>query len=396
MIRFIIESYIFKWLLGITVIFIIIFAASNKLFDLIWGSSSSIPIINLQDIYKAPVWYDNFSRINLKLLEPGKLCIEANKRFKNPYSNKDFDYYDTVFIKYPEATFDYKNVIFLQFRDSNLMDSLIFTISKSTEEKIYYNQVFFSTVIINELNNLSEEPEIFRINRQDLVPENLLNSNDTLIEQVFKYFNDNKDTLGLAECGKNCEVFRNICFMFNLPCRVISLQGGDADQFGYNNLVGYPLHVVCEIYSSKHRKWYVVDPSFGFRFKQEKTFDYLNAVEISNMYEFEREREIIQDSVLFTKRTVVGTDYFRYYENIYFAVGMENRFLRKIFKLLYPRFNYHMYHYSNKYPPVNNGFYYVGVKTFMYFFLLIVYINSIMFLLIKRLFGVKKPKNHSE
>lgn len=396
MLRFIIESYSFKRIIGISALFILIFAAGSKIFDLIWGSTSSIPIINLKDVYKTPIWYDNFSRINLTVLSRGVLCIEGNKKFKTPGSSKDFSYYDTIPFLYPETTHDLKNMIYLQFEDSPGIDSVIFVVSKSEDPKMFYKQIFYSTVVINSLNSLSKYPEEFRINKNDIVPSPLLQNNDSLIELAFKYFNDNKDTLGLSECGTNSEIFKNICFKYNLPCRIVSLQGGDADQFGYNKQIGYPLHVVCELYSSLHKKWYVVDPSFGFRFKEANTSDYLSAVEISNMYEFGREKEIIQDSVLFTKRTVVGRDYFRFYENVYFMVGMENKILRKIFRVFYPKFNFRMYHYSNKYPPVNNGFYYVGVKTFMYFFILIVYINSVMFILVIRLFSVKKPKHNQQ
>jgi hypothetical protein len=393
--KFIIESYSFKKILIITAVFIGTTYLCSRLFDIAWGSRSSIPIINLEDVYKAPLWYDNFSRVNFTMLSKEKLCIEGNKRFKLKDSPKNYDYYDTVFVKYPETDFEYSNNIFLQFEDNPGLDSIRFVVSKSDDPKIFYKQIFNSTVIVNDLNKLSEKPEEFRIKKENLVSDSLLNNNDALIEAAFKYFNDNKDTLGLAECGTNSEIFRNICFKFNLPCRVIGLQGGDADQAGYYNFIGYPLHVVCEIYSSKHKKWYVVDPSFGFRFRQNNIPDYFNAVELSRKYIFNREKEVIADSILYTKRNVVGRDYYKFYENVYYKLGMEYSTLRKLLKAFYPEFNYHTYHYSNNYPPVKNGFYYIGVKTFMYFFLLILYINSIMFLFIKRLVSVKKPKKNS-
>jgi hypothetical protein len=393
--KFIIESYSFKKILILTAVFIGLTYLCSRLFDQAWGSRSSIPIINIEDVYKAPVWYDNYSRVNFELINRDRLCIEGNKKFKLKDSPKDYGFYDTLFIKYPDATFDHTTNIYLKFEDNPGLDSIVLVVSKSEDPEIFYKQIFYSSVIVNNLNELSKNPELFRIKKLDLVPDNLLVDNDTLIAQAFKYFNDNKDNLGLAECGTNSEIFRNICFKFNLPCRVIGLQGGDADQPGYYNFIGYPMHVVCEIYSSKHKKWYVVDPSFGFRFNHKNSSDYLNSVEISNMYVFGREKQINQDSVLFTKRTVVGRDYFKFYENIYYKLGMEYSILRKFLKVFYSEFNYHTYHYSNNYPPVKNGFNYIGAKTFMYFFLLILYINSIMFILIKRLVSIKKPKNHS-
>lgn len=393
MFRFIVESHSFKRILIITLLFAGLTYVCSFIFDKAWGSRSSIPIINIGDVYAPPVMYDNFTRINMKLIDRDKLCIEGNKRFITKDSQKPYEYYDTVTIKYPESTFDHINNIYLKFEDSHKTDSIVYSVSKSDDPKIFYKQIFYSTVIVNELNELSEDPEKFRINRDVLVTESMLKNNDTLISSALKFFNDNKDTLNLAECGTNSEIFRKICHNFNLPCRVIGLQGGDADQAGYYNFTGYPLHVVCEVYSSRIKKWYVIDPSFGFRFTHDTTYDYLNAVEISNMYIFGREKEITQDSILFTKRTVVGRDYFKFYENIFYKLGMEYSMLRKVLRLLYPEFNYHTYHYSSYYPPVKNGFYYIGVKTFMYFFLLILYINSIMFIIVSRLIKVKKPNN---
>ncbi len=175
---------------------------------------------------------------------------------------------------------------------------------------------------------------------------------------------------------------------------MINLQGGDVDQVGYNEYIGYPLHVVCEVYSSKHQKWYVIDPTFGFRFRHRTFHDFLNAVEISNKHTFRREDEIGQDSILLTKRTLVGKDYFKYYENVIFTKPeWKNKYLRKLGSVFYSNFNYYLYLFSNNFPPVKNGFYYVGIKTFMYFFMLILYINAVLFLLLRRLFLVKKPKH---
>jgi hypothetical protein len=175
---------------------------------------------------------------------------------------------------------------------------------------------------------------------------------------------------------------------------LVNLQGGDVDEVGSFDNMGYPLHVVCEIYSSNHQKWYVIDPTFGFRFKYKSFKDYLNAVEISNIHTFRREDEVEQDSILLTKRTLVGKDYFKYYENVIFTKSeWKNKYLRKLVSVFYSKFSYYLYLFSNNFPLVKNGFYYVGIKTFMYFFILILYINAVLFLLLKRLFLVKKPKH---
>lgn len=392
MIKFIIESYSFKRIVLITLAFIGLTFIVSKLFDKAWGTRSYIPIINLEDVYKAPAWYDNFPEVNLKLTDKEKVCLEGNTKFKLADSQKDFNYYDTAFIKYPENTFEHTTKILLLFEGKETPDSISIVVSKSDDPKIFYKQVFYSSIKVNELNELSKNPAEFRTKKGNLVSDSLLKNNDTLINMAIKFFNENKDSLGLAECGTNSEIFKKICYDYNLPCRIISLQGGDADQSGYYNNIGYPLHVVCEIYSSKQNKWYVIDPSFGFRFRQKNSAEYLNAVEISQKYIFGRENDIEQDSILFTKRTVVGRDYFKFYENIFYKLGFEYSLLRKVFRVFFPEFNYHTYHYSNNYPPVKNGFNYIGIKTFMYFFLLIVYINSIMFIFINRLIKVKRPK----
>ena len=391
MLKFIIKSYSFKWLVIITIIFIALAVLSSKLFDLAWGSRSSIPILNINDIYKPPLRYDNFTRVNLKLVSKDQLAIEGNKKFKINEEHV-FDYYDTVKIYYPEASFEQLNKIYLQFEDSPAVDSIDLVISKSPEPTIFYKQIFYSSIIVQHINEFSKDPEEFRIKPEDLVSTELLSNNDTLINQVLKYFNDHKDSLGLAECGRNSEILRDICFKYSVPCRLIGLQGGDADQTGYYNAIGYPLHVVCEIYSSTYNKWYVIDPTYGFRYRQKNTSDFLNGVEISNMYAFMREGEILQDSILSTKRSTVGRDYFKYFENIAYKMGKGNQFLQKFLRLFYEGFNYNIYHYSNTNAPRKNGTYYIGIKSFMYFILLLLYINSIMFVLTGRLLSAKKPK----
>lgn len=394
MIKFILESYSFKRILVLTVLSIAVLFLLSTLFDKAWGSSSYIPIVSLNSVYSFPVEYDNFNRINLKLISKDNIAIEGNKRFSRQNSNKPNDYYDTVSFSYPDSSYDKINKIYIKFEDSRDYDSVYFVVSRSQEDKIFYNQIFYSSVLINNLNEFSKDPSEFRINKSLLVNDELLASNDTLINQVFSYFNSNIDKLGIAECGRNCVIFQEICMKFGVPCRLVNLQGGDDDKVGFSDNIGYPLHVVCEIFSSKHKKWYVVDPTYGFRFKLSAFNDYLNAVEIANKHTFRREDEIVQDSILLTKRSLVGKDYFKYYENVVFSMPeWKNRILKKLFNIFYGNFNYYLYLFSNNFPIVKNGFYYVGIKTFMYFFLLILYINAVLFLLMRRLFLVKKPKH---
>lgn len=393
MIKFVLKSYSFRRILVITAAFVVLILLFSKVFDLLWKSNTTLPIITLGTIYSAPKEYDNISRINLRLISGNKVVIEGNKKLRLKDAPGNFDYYDTLQIEYPENTFDKTNRIFFQFEDSPYLDSVYLVTAKSEDKKIFYKQIFYSSTIIDGLNYTSTNPADFRIDPAKLVGSDLLLNNDTVINQVFDYFNNSIDTLGLAECGTNSMIFQRICDKFGLPCRIINLQGGDIDQVGYFDNIGYPLHVVCEIYSSKFHKWYVVDPSYGFRFMHWQKNDYLNAVEICNIHTFRREDEIHQDSVLFTKRSLVGKDYFKYYENVVFTrQEWKNKFLRKLASVFYSNFTYYLTVFSNNYPPIKNGFYYVGIKTFMYFFLFILYTNVSMLIIIKRLFEVKKPK----
>lgn len=375
-------------------VFIVVLFILSRIFDLMWGSKTTIPLVTLNEFYAPPLQYDNFTRINLKMIAKNLVVIEGNKRFRNKDKQKGFEYYDTINVFYPDTLFARTNKSFLEFEGANAADSLYLVISKSEDPKLYYKQVFYSSIIVNNLNEISENPVEFRIDPSKLLSKDLLINNDSLINKVFDYFNTNIDNLGIAECGTNSKIFQNICDNFGVPCRTVNLQGGDVDQVGYNDNIGYPLHVVSEIYSSKHQKWYVIDPSFGFRFKHKSFHDYLNAVEISNKITFRREDEIEQDSILFTKKTLVGKDYFKFYENVIFTKPeWKNKYLRKLVSVFYSNFDYFLYLHSNNSPVVKNGFYYVGIKTFMYFFMLILYINAVLFLLLRRLFLVKKPKH---
>lgn len=393
MFRFFVKSYTFRVISIISVVFIIVVFISSKLFDLYWGSSTTVPIISLNQIYKSPVEYDNFTRVNLLLVSNDFVGIEGNKKFKIFGNNKEFDYYDTVRIFYPDSGAEKINKIILEFENSKTLDSVIFVTSNSSVKSIYYKQIFYSTVMINLLNQYSADTSKFRIHSNQIVPEYLLSNNDTLINAAFNYFNDNISSLGLAECGTNCVIFKTIADKFNLPCRLVWLQGGNIDQTGYYNYIGYPQHVICEIYSSKSNKWYVVDPTFGFRFMNKNNNTFLNAVEISNIHTFKSVESILQDSIFLTRRSIVRKDYFKYYENVIFINHLiQNYFLKTFIKYFYSKFNYSSNCFSNDFPPIQNGFYYMGLKTFMYFFLLILEINSVLLVLTLRLFTVKKPK----
>ena len=394
MLKFVLKSYSFRKILILFLIFSGILLISSYLFDKLWLSTSSIPIINLNDVYNPPVDYDNFTKVNLKMINNDLLAIEGNKKFRISGHQSGFEYYDTLMIYYPDTDFDKINKIFILFEDSREPDSIYIVTAKSPEPKIYFNQIFYSSIIVYKINEFSNDAERFRIKNERLTSPQLLANNDTLITQVFNEFNSNIENLGLADCGTNSRILSEICKRFDVPCRVVNLQGGDVDQTGYADHIGYPLHVVCEIYSSKFRKWYVVDPSFGFRFRLRENSDFLNAAEISNRYTFRSVDEILQDSILLTKRSLVGKDYFKYYENVIFTkLEWKNKYVVKLVSVFYGNFNYFLYLYSNNYPPVKNGFYYLGLKTIMYIFIIILFINSVMFVLIKRLFSVKKP-NH--
>lgn len=392
MIKFISSSYTFKWFLLLSVIFNIFAYASSRLFDKLWGSNSSIPMINLNNVYMRPVSYDNLSKVNLKLITNNTVCIESNKKFILRGSEKAPDYYDTLQIFYPEESFERVNKIYMQLEGVLTEDSIHLVISKSSIEGKFYYQIFYSTVSIQRLNILSDDVNDFRLKPWELVSNEMLMNNDSLINSVFEYINRNIDTLGLADCGTNSEIFKRISSKFNVPCRTIVLQGGDEEEAGFSNKIGYPLHVVCEIYSSSLEKWYVVDPSFGFRFSNRNDSNFLNAVELNNKYIFMKDSDIRPDSILLTKRSTVGRDYFKYYENIMYRDDHNIKILDRLMKFLYPRYNNHIYHYSSNYPLIKNGLYYLGIKTFMYFIILILYINSIMLIILKRLFIVKKPK----
>jgi hypothetical protein len=343
-------------------------------------------------VYKTPQQYDNFSKLNLKLEGPDKLSIEANRRFTIVGSSKVFDYYDTVNLIKPHTEYTYTNKIYIYFESAQAPDSIYLVISKSAYPDMNWNQIFYSSVRIENLNKFSNDTAAFRLNSSLLVSKEMLENNDSLINEVMQYFNINRDNLGLKECGTNCNIFKSICDKFSVPCRTVGLQGGDATEAGFNIKVGYPIHVVCEVYSSKLKKWYVIDPSYG------STYTYknvpLNAVEICNKVFFSREKEIEEDSVLTTRNFPVNLDYFRYYENIFFDSYFEpNFFVKKYLRWFYKKYNYSSILYSNKLVNVKNAREYFILKSFTYLILPVIYVNIVFVILVRRLLKSKKVDN---
>lgn len=385
------SSRISRTVIFVSSIFIVILWVSNKLFDKNWEFKCMRPLTNLDEVYNVPKEYNNSPIVNLKLFNTNYLVIEGNQKFKILSGNKDYAYYDTVEIIKPDAAFSYSNNIYMNFQYSNSVDSIYIVVSHSTNNNIYWNQIFYSSVKIQLLNKLSNEPEKFRLNTGELVKQDLLTDNDTLISQVINYFNENEKSLGLAECGTNSRILKSICTKYNLPCYIITLQGGDSHETGYDNMIGYPLHVVCEIYSSRFNKWFVLDPSYGTIFTQDQVP--LNAVEISDNIYFKSDINIIQDSVLTTHNKMLGKEYFNYYRNIYFEDDqMPNLYNRQLIKYFYNHYNYRELHYSNKIPDAMNGRLYISCKTVMYLLIIYFYIFIILAILLYRLHILKIEK----
>ena len=293
---------------------------------------------------------------------------------------------------YPDKTFDITNKIYLNFENNNSIDSISFVVSKSDQKELFWKQIFLSSVFVANLNEFSSDTAGFRIKPEKLVDPFLLANNDTLIRSALNYFNSQKDNLNLPECGTTCVIFQSFCKQYNLPCRILSLQGGDAYYTGLHFDLGYPMHVICEVYSSRNKKWYVIDPTYGFRYKEKNSDEFLNAVEISNKYFFTSEKDIVQDSVLFTKRSLLGRDYFKYYENVFFKSNVYLNYpFFKFLQVFFGKFSYKVLHYSNNLQPDKNSYYYLSFKSFIYIIISLIYINLILFVLIRRLFSVKKP-----
>ena len=388
MFRFILHSYIFKQVLFAAAVVFVISLILNVVFEKTWKSKCNIPVTNLNDVYKIPPQYDNFPKLNLKLEEPGKLSIEANKRFIISGSGKEFGFFDTVYIIKPDTGLSYTNRIYIYFENSQTPDSVYLTISKSEYPDACLNQIFYSSVRIENLNEFSNVNAEFRIKPSILVSKEMLENNDSLINEVINYFNINNDNLGLSECENNSKIFKSICENFSVPCRIVYLQGGNTTDAALDINVGYPYHAICEVYSSRYNKWFVIDPSYGFAFLYKNIP--LNAVEISDKVYFLRENEIEEDSVLTTRSLPLNLDYLRYYENVYFISNFYPNIPEKIFmKLFYGKYKYGSYIYSNKITSSRNATGYLILKSAMYLLLTLLYILIIIIILIRRLLKSK-------
>ena len=122
----------------------------------------------------------------------------------------------------------------------------------------------------------------------------------------------------------------------------------------------------------------------------------MNAVEISDKFFFLGEKDIIQDSIMFTKRNLVERDYFKYYENVIFLNGFNpNFFLKKAIQHLYAKYSYQGYLYANITPSIKNAKNYMVIKSLMYLAIIILYSNFMLFIMLKRLLESKKPHNHN-
>jgi hypothetical protein len=344
-------------------------------------------ISDLSDLYKPPVGFDDVSKIKLKLIEQDKIFIEGNRKFRMKDSGKPFGFYDTVYIKFPGESQEFLNKYFFLFENFQSFDSVYIVVAKSEENNKYWKQVFFSSVHIEELNDFNYS-EDFRIENKYLVNANILENNDSLIQLAYKYYNENLKEIGINDCGTNCDNFMKICNLYSIPVRIVTLQGGDDRVDGYQYDLGYPLHRVCEIYSSKLKKWFVLDPTYGFIYTYKN--EPLNAIEISNRVFFNREILLSQDSVLITKRSVVNRDYFKYYENVFFFSNYKSHKFTDIpIQNLYGKFMPFYNHYSNKIYLSNNAYIYLGLKTVLYIFILFIYVNVILYQFYRRLLFVK-------
>jgi hypothetical protein len=350
-------------------------------------------LTNLYDVYKPPPNYDNIKRLNIKLIEPDKIVIEGDNKLRPLNENKNYDFYDTVNINYPQNGTVYTNKIFFEFENSSGPDSIFIVISKPPANNYVWNQIFYSSVFVSQINHFSTDPTKFRINYTNLVDSSVLNNNDSLINKAITYFNNSRDSVLLLDCGANCLYFKTICDKLKLPCRIIRLQGGDADESGLNTNLGYPIHAVCEIYSSRFQKWFVADPTYGFIFRLVN--EPLSAVEISDLFFFRRDYTLKQDSVFFRKRPLLGKDYFKYYENIFFftkegPLGLYDRVLNRLVHIFYDKFTRSTFHYTNEMNPMKSRFNYLVIKSVLYLIIIVIYINLIIFILLKRLYIAKR------
>lgn len=390
-----------KKILFATIIFAAAVWISGRIFDSLWASQCYIPLTDLDDVYKPPREYNNIAKIKLKMVDEGTLGIMGNKKFSVIHEAtgapdpETANNYHTVGISYPnEISGRLKNRIYLTFEDSAGPDSIHMITTKSVENGLQYNQISLSSVAVSEINGFDGDAGSFELNPSTYVDRKILSDNDTLINLSIAYFNAAKDTMSISDCGEAGRIFKSVCDRFELPCRTITLQNGNSGAAGLGNEVGYPLHVVCEVYSSRLKKWYVIDPSFGFRFENSIDGNYLNAVEISNRNFFKDEKGLVKDSILFTARNPADIAYFNYYNNVLYSFdGEQSKLVEAVRKHLYKKSNLTVFHFSNELKPGRNALYYVGLKSVMYAGFGFVYLSTLIFLLSKRIHKDKKLKS---
>lgn len=368
-----IYKHTLRYIIFISIIFVVFVWSSNVIFDKLWGHSCRNPVVDLEEIYAVPKEYNYFPIINLKLLSPTTLCIEGNQKFITLGSNKDYAYYDTVKTNKPDSSFPVNKKIFLKFLNSNKTDSLYLIISHISDKNIFTNQIFYSSVRINYLNKFSSDPEEFRLNKTALVNTYLLNNNDTSINQVINYFDVNKTSLGFtSDCGNDSRIFKSVCDKFNLPCRIIILQGGDSYKAGLDGKLGYPIHAICEIYSSRYKKWYIIDPLFGTVFIKDHVPQ--NAAEISDLVFAKRVSNIVQDSVLTSRSVTLQDDYFNYYRNVYYTSHITKGLFKLFIEHFYANYLYFQKQNTHKMQNYMDGRLYCALKTLMYLIISVIYI----------------------
>ena len=178
--------------------------------------------------------------------------------------------------------------------------------------------------------------------------------------------------MGLAECGTDSRILKSICDKFKLPCRIIILQGGDSFEAGLDDELGYPKHAVCEVYSSRYRKWYVIDPLFGTVFLKDHIPQ--NAAEISDLVFARRVSNIIQDSVLTTRYINLQKDYFNYYRNIYYTSNISNGYIKFFIEHFYGNYLYFQVQNTHKMHNYMDGRMYCALKTLMYMLIFVIYV----------------------
>jgi len=379
-------------ILIVTIILVIVMWVSSKVFDSMWASKCYKPLMDLEEVYRPPAEYDNIARVKLKMVDEHILGIMGNRKFTLvPNGNgmlgpESADYYHTTSVSYPnEVSGSLMNKIYLRFEGYNGPDSIHLVTTKSYRGGLKWNQIFFSSVAVAEINDFSPESSSWDANTDNLVDKKLLEDNDTLINLSIGYFNAGEDTMKMYDCGATARIFKSVCEKFALPCRIITLQNGKSGSTGLGDEVGYPVHAVCEVYSSRLKKWYVIDPSFGLRFRNSTDGKFLNAVEISNRTFFEDERSIVRDSILFTVRRPVEFAYFPYYNNVLYNFKEDqDKWMEKVLKYLFKNSDLNVIHYSNQLKASKDAIYYMSWKSIMYIVFGFIYISTLIFLITKR------------